>query len=236
MIRFRCPKCDKKLAVSDARAGTSGVCPECKSKFRIPAAPVEDAIVSELPPVPSRESDDEEQRPRRKSRVQDIDDEESFQQEDIEERPLRKKRKKKRRKSGLELPLGLDVITLGAILAGVGGLLFVALTFVVPALAILPIGLGFAMSLAGGIWFLVLVFKDSVANGIICIFFGIYSIYLLINNFDELKRPFFIQLAGTIILLLGSCAGGMATSDALLSGGDRAENSRQNMHELQKEC
>jgi len=36
MIRFKCPKCEKRLQVDDSKAGGNGVCPQCGEKFRIP--------------------------------------------------------------------------------------------------------------------------------------------------------------------------------------------------------
>jgi DNA-directed RNA polymerase subunit RPC12/RpoP len=36
MIRFKCPKCEKKLQVDDSKAGGAATCPECGQRFRIP--------------------------------------------------------------------------------------------------------------------------------------------------------------------------------------------------------
>ncbi len=36
MIRMKCPKCEKKLAVDDSKAGGVAACPECGQRFRIP--------------------------------------------------------------------------------------------------------------------------------------------------------------------------------------------------------
>jgi hypothetical protein len=38
MIRFKCPKCQKKLQADDSKAGSAATCPECGQKFRIPGA------------------------------------------------------------------------------------------------------------------------------------------------------------------------------------------------------
>jgi phage FluMu protein Com len=35
MIHIQCPNCNKKLAVKESQAGVIGVCPACKSKFRV---------------------------------------------------------------------------------------------------------------------------------------------------------------------------------------------------------
>jgi hypothetical protein len=36
MIRMKCPTCQKVLGLDDGKAGGTGVCPACKSKFRVP--------------------------------------------------------------------------------------------------------------------------------------------------------------------------------------------------------
>src|SRR5205823_2105787 len=36
MIRLKCPKCKKKIALDDSRAGDVGKCPDCGQRFRIP--------------------------------------------------------------------------------------------------------------------------------------------------------------------------------------------------------
>lgn len=36
MIKFRCPKCKKKIGVKDDLAGRPAKCPACQMKFRIP--------------------------------------------------------------------------------------------------------------------------------------------------------------------------------------------------------
>ena len=89
MIRFRCPKCDKTLGVDESRAGEVGVCPECKSKFRIPALKngeeFEDA--SRKTSRPTRE-DDEPSPPVRKRRRMEDDTEPSSDYESEEPRTL----------------------------------------------------------------------------------------------------------------------------------------------------
>jgi len=43
MIRVTCSKCEKKLGVDDASAGTVIACPSCKTKLRVPSAPAKAA-------------------------------------------------------------------------------------------------------------------------------------------------------------------------------------------------
>src|SRR5205823_395234 len=93
------------------------------------------------------EDEDEDEPPRRRRREEEEDEEEE------ERRPVRKKKRKKRRPSAsFELPLGLDVFTIG--LAGVVlvGLLFVPLAFASRGLAIIPLLLGFGLGLYGQLW------------------------------------------------------------------------------------
>jgi hypothetical protein len=45
MIRLSCPKCGKKLGLDDSAAGATGLCPACKTTFRVPA------LRKEMPPI-----------------------------------------------------------------------------------------------------------------------------------------------------------------------------------------
>jgi hypothetical protein len=38
MLRFKCPKCEKKLQVDESKAGSPATCPECGQRFRIPGS------------------------------------------------------------------------------------------------------------------------------------------------------------------------------------------------------
>jgi hypothetical protein len=41
-----------------------------------------------------------------------------------------------------------------------------------------------------------------------------YSLYYLITHFEETKRPFFVQLAGMGLAMLGGCLAGIAAGIA----------------------
>jgi hypothetical protein len=79
----------------------------------------------------------------------------------------------------------------------------------VPSLAIVPIILGGFMAGAGGIMFLIVAFKDDAMQGILCWFVPFYSLYYLITHFEEEKIPFFLQVAGFVMMMIGGCAGGV---------------------------
>lgn len=70
-------------------------------------------------------------------------------------------------------------------------------------MAVLLFCLGGLLSLYGGVWFLVLVFKESVGWGLACLFLPVLSWVYLIMNFSDVKNPFFLQLAGTAIYIIG---------------------------------
>jgi hypothetical protein len=89
-------------------------------------------------------------------------------------------------------------------------LLTLGLSFVWPAIAIVPIGLGWVAAIAGWIWFLVVAFQDSALAGVLCLVVPFYSLYYLITHFDETKMPFFVYVLGFIFVLTGSCAGGFS--------------------------
>ena len=70
-------------------------------------------------------------------------------------------------------------------------------------------GLGFLLSIVGGIWFLMVAFQDDVMQGILCWFVPFYSLFYLATHWEEEKMPFFTQLAGLALMMFGSCAVGV---------------------------
>ena len=69
--------------------------------------------------------------------------------------------------------------------------------------------LGWLIAFAGGIWFLVVAFQDDAIQGILCLFVPFYSLIYLITHFEEVKKPFLVQVVGTALALGGLCAGGI---------------------------
>jgi hypothetical protein len=74
---------------------------------------------------------------------------------------------------------------------------------------VVPVIVGWLISLVGGLWFLVVAFQEGPHHGILCLCLPFYSLYFLITHFDETKRPFFLNLIGFAITMAGSCAGGL---------------------------
>lgn len=230
MIRFLCPGCEKKLTVGDDKGGKVGTCPSCKTRFQIPEAdpPVEERSEQRVTtessskrrstrpseddaPVQRRRlaSDDDAAPPRRRPAPRD-DDDDDIPDAEIDA-PRRKKKKKKRRRSSSEssgLPLGLDYFWLALIGLLVLGLPIIGLSLIFPPAALAGLALGGLASFVGGIWFLMIAFQDDATQGILCLLIPMYSLIYLISNFEETKRPFCLQMAGTAISVFAICAGG----------------------------
>ena len=68
----------------------------------------------------------------------------------------------------------------------------------------LIIYLGLAVFIIGGIGFLIAAFKNSILWGLGCLLLYPVSIIFLILNWSEAKNPFFLQLLGIGIMLIGS--------------------------------
>jgi acetyl esterase/lipase len=234
MIRFRCPKCDKRLGVKESQAGTIGACPECKHKFRIPGVPAEDEFTNSPPrksapkeederpaPAPrkrrrvddedrfSPEDDERPSPPLRKRRRVDDDEDRSSDDDEAERKPARK-RKKKRRKKASGLPAWLDGFAIALVGLRLVGLLTSGIALIWPAASLLPLGLGGLVAMVGGLWFVVVAFQEDTVAGFLCLIVPFYSLYYLVTHFDDEKRPFFLQLVGTILVMMGSCAGALS--------------------------
>ena len=63
--------------------------------------------------------------------------------------------------------------------------------------------LGGIVGVVGGIWLLVEAFKTSVWWGLGCLLIQFVSLIFVIVHFDVAKKPFFISLAGTAIMIVG---------------------------------
>lgn len=66
--------------------------------------------------------------------------------------------------------------------------------------------LGLLVFIIGGIGTLIAAFKTSIWWGLGCLFIAPVSLLFLVMNWGVAKNPFFMQLAGMGIMLLGSYA------------------------------
>jgi hypothetical protein len=65
---------------------------------------------------------------------------------------------------------------------------------------------GLAVFIAGGIGTLIAAFKTSLWWGLGCLFIAPVSLVFLFMHWGVAKNPFFLQLAGIGIMLLGGAA------------------------------
>jgi hypothetical protein len=227
-----CPKCQSKVHIPIPDVEPAEETPDerisaaarAQSRAR-PSRPrrrmEEEEEEDERPSRPSRRrrvaDDDErsehitEDEPRARPRRRRLDYDED--QEEDEPRPRRRKRRRRRRRPEPEGWSISDVdwgkwilISLGVV--ALLGFASVAAAFAFPPFLIIPLGLGGLLMFVGYVWFIVVAFQDDVVQGLLCLFLGIYRLYYLIINFDEVKIPFFVELVGLILFIAGICAGG----------------------------
>jgi len=60
------------------------------------------------------------------------------------------------------------------------------------------------LSLVGGIWFIVIAFRQSVVWGLVVIFVPFASLVFLVKYWQQAKTSFFIQLIGTVLYFAGT--------------------------------
>jgi hypothetical protein len=212
MIRFICPTCDKRLSVVDEKAGKIAVCPACQTRIIVPEAePPAEPVTSEPPlkrrpteddvptviPLRRRRAEAEDEEPPRRRRDEPDDD------LDDEDRPRRRKKKRRRRRSRTFelswLPIAFTpylITMIGLITVAVP---LLALSLVVPQIGIIALVMGVCMWLCGRIWFLGVAFSDDTTQGLMCLWCGPYNLVYLCLNFEEAKRPFFLEITGDFI-------------------------------------
>lgn len=61
--------------------------------------------------------------------------------------------------------------------------------------------IGALISLIGGIWFLVVAFRQSIWWGLGSIFIPFVSLIFLIIHWGDAKKPFFVSLLGAVIIV-----------------------------------
>jgi DNA-directed RNA polymerase subunit RPC12/RpoP len=203
MIRFRCPRCHKSLRLNEAQPGQVSRCPQCQGRFRIPALPATDEFTaaprSESDP---REEDDEPARAGRQRRHSEEDDNDSANQEEEQRLPVRKRRRKRRHPAVRLLawlsgwPAALLALTLVAVVS-------LGLSLRWPEAAVPLLGLGAVLVIGAELWFMVVAFQVGGIEEVWTHSLPFYRVSFLINNFDEVKWPLFLEAAGVILLLVG---------------------------------
>jgi len=71
-------------------------------------------------------------------------------------------------------------------------------------MGVLLIVLGFVIALFGGLSFLVAAFRVSSWWGLACLFLPFVSFFFLIVHWHVAKKPFFLQLLGIAVIVVGA--------------------------------
>ena len=64
--------------------------------------------------------------------------------------------------------------------------------------------LGFIIFVIGGFWFLVAAFRESIWWGLACLLVPIVPLFFLIVHWSEARKPFFLQLLGFAVMVIGA--------------------------------
>jgi hypothetical protein len=76
------------------------------------------------------------------------------------------------------------------------------------AIASILLLLGWLVSIVGGIMLLVVAFKESILWGLGCIFIPFVALIFIVMHWEQSKKPFFIELAGAVLVIIGIILGG----------------------------
>ena len=64
--------------------------------------------------------------------------------------------------------------------------------------------IGIGIFIIGGIGTLIAAFKESLLSGLGCLLFTPISLVFLVLHWQKAKNPFFLQLVGLAVVLLGA--------------------------------
>jgi hypothetical protein len=70
--------------------------------------------------------------------------------------------------------------------------------------------IGWLVSLVGGIMLLIVAFKENILWGLGCIFVPFVALIFIVMHWEASKKPFFIELAGAVLVIIGILLGGSA--------------------------
>jgi hypothetical protein len=123
--------------------------------------------------------------------------------------PARKKprRKRPRARRDWEAPDFSPFLGVGVV---VGLFLILALlSFVVPVLGYVTVGLGYAIGIAGSVWLLVIAFQESIGWGLACLLIPFVSLIFVVTHLDQALKPFLVSLGGVVLVAIGTAALGV---------------------------
>lgn len=73
-------------------------------------------------------------------------------------------------------------------------------------------GLGIVLSFVGGLWLLILAFRQSVLWGLVVFFIPFASLVFIVKYWSEARQPFFVSLVSILLMMIGVFLGVMPSS------------------------
>jgi len=190
MNPFPCPRCGQFLDVMESQLGKLAECPHCANRFQMPLVPPAPPPKGASGVRHSGATIASRKRPAPKA----VDDLEEFTEE--EERPKRRKKRRQMSTSG-----GIGGYT--ALMIAMAGIcvVFTGVGVFIPMVMLVPTVIGFVIAFGAGLWLLAIPFRESAVQGLLCMFVPFYVFYYLLAHFDEMWKPFVLQLLGVAMFL-----------------------------------
>ena len=233
MIRVQCPKCDKKLALDDSKAGGVGACPACGQRFRVPGTraqtpdtpnadkvratgparhankatakqrPAAKQTAPQQPPARPKEPWEEEDSSPYAVREEPESDDKPKVEYGIDKDYEKKVERKQREEEHKETRGFIGLIFVLIFL----WILMGVMPFIMTELMWVTIGLGWLLNLAGFIMFVTAGFRESLGQGLL-MFVPFYHIYFAIMHWKDTRNALVILYIGWFIFITGSVIGG----------------------------
>ncbi|HMC88689.1 MAG TPA: hypothetical protein VKI17_04035 [Gemmataceae bacterium] len=239
MIRMQCPKCEKKLGVSDSLAGGVGTCPECGQKFRIPGKPVAEASAGAAPArkqtVPAKQGSKLPAQPSRPKEAWEEEDSSPYKVHDtlehgedakkleygVDKEYVKKLERKRVDDAKKEFRTFIGLIAL---------LLFIGaavncLQLIMEDLVYVPVGLGLAIFLVGTGMLASLGFHKDFLQALLVILPG-YDIFYTVTHFQDARNALVIKYIGALICGAGLYFGGLEKVKGLIDKARESSSSR----------
>lgn len=74
-------------------------------------------------------------------------------------------------------------------------------------LGLVLLGVGGLTAFVGGIWLLVVAFKQSVLWGLLSLFVPFAVFVFIFKYWDKAKQPFLVDLGGVVLVIIGMAMG-----------------------------
>jgi hypothetical protein len=206
MIVVFCPFCDKEYRLADSLRGQVLTCLACEAPIRVEPPPDEDDEPVLLESVPDEELDITGEEPPRAG---------------VAPKKLRperfRKRKKKRAPAATSGSAALDLFrylfgavgVFGFVLAAMfaGWLMALALTPLVPRLAIALTIFGSVLQLVGWWWIVFVAFREDAWYGSLCVFTFLFAYVYVYMNLEGTWRAAGLMILGLLMTVSGSVLG-----------------------------